>query len=142
MDDSGEILGRVNLVDAAGGSAELGYRIAEEAAGRGPATAAVREACGLVVTAYGLTGLRAETTLDNAASRAVLARTAFTPVGETVLDGRPGLRFTRDLRRGGPGGRAAPAGRGQLSPGGRPPPRRGASSRGPGPGSRCGAPRT
>lgn len=31
----GEVLGRVNLVDVADGSAELGYRIAERAAGRG-----------------------------------------------------------------------------------------------------------
>uniref|UniRef100_A0AAU2JRC5 GNAT family N-acetyltransferase n=1 Tax=Streptomyces sp. NBC_00049 TaxID=2903617 RepID=A0AAU2JRC5_9ACTN len=94
----GEVLGRVNLVDVADGSAELGYRIAERAAGRGLATAAVREVCGLAVTEYGLTGLRAVTTLDNAGSRAVLARTGFAPAGELRVDGRPGLRFVRDLR--------------------------------------------
>ncbi|MEU9104942.1 GNAT family N-acetyltransferase [Streptomyces xanthophaeus] len=96
---TGEVLGRVNLVDVAQGSAELGYRIAEEAAGRGLATAAVREACALAASAYGLSTLRAETTLDNAASRAVLTRTGFTSVGEIRLDGRPGLRFVRDLAR-------------------------------------------
>ncbi|WP_031512823.1 GNAT family N-acetyltransferase, partial [Streptomyces sp. NRRL F-5123] len=36
--DGGEVLGRVNLVDVADGEAELGYRIAERAAGRGLAT--------------------------------------------------------------------------------------------------------
>ncbi|WP_406340889.1 GNAT family N-acetyltransferase [Streptomyces sp. NBC_00648] len=95
----GEVLGRVNLVDVADGSADLGYRIAERAAGRGLATAGVREACALAAAEYGLTGLRAATTLDNAASRAVLARTGFTPCGETELGGRPGLRFERNLDR-------------------------------------------
>lgn len=97
VDESGAVLGRVNLVDVADGSAELGYRIAENAAGRGLATSAVREACALSVAEYGLTTLRAVTTLDNAASRAVLARTGFVPTGEIVLDGRPGMGYVRDL---------------------------------------------
>lgn len=95
--DGGEILGRVNLVDLADASAELGYRIAERAAGRGLASAAVREACTLAAGAYGLASLWAVTTLDNPASRSVLVRTGFTPGGELLLDGRPGLRFVRDL---------------------------------------------
>ncbi|MGW0753294.1 GNAT family N-acetyltransferase [Streptomyces sp. NPDC002587] len=92
-----EVLGRVNLVDVADGSAELGYRIAERAAGRGLATSAVREVCGLAGAEYGLTTLTAVTTLDNAGSRAVLARTGFAPAGETQVDARPGLRFVRNL---------------------------------------------
>ena len=63
---------RVNLVDLADGSAELGYRIAERAAGRGLATSAVRRVCGLASTDYGLTSLRAATAPDNLASQAVL----------------------------------------------------------------------
>ncbi|QGV77951.1 GNAT family N-acetyltransferase [Streptomyces ficellus] len=93
----GEVLGRVNLVDVADGSAELGYRFAERATGRGLATAAVREVCALARAEYGLTSLRAVTTLDNPASRAVLARTGFTPTAEIELDGRPGLAFVRHL---------------------------------------------
>lgn len=93
----GEILGRINLVDVADGSAELGYRIAERAAGRGLATWAVRELCDLAANSYGLTSLRAGTTLDNAASRAVLARSGFTVVGERQLSGRPGLSYLRSL---------------------------------------------
>ncbi|MCY0943055.1 GNAT family N-acetyltransferase [Streptomyces antarcticus] len=96
--DVGEILGRVNLVDAADGEAELGYRIAQRAAGQGLATAAVREACHLAATEYGLTALRAVTTLDNTGSLTVLARTGFLPAGELLVDDRPGRRFTRDLR--------------------------------------------
>jgi [ribosomal protein S5]-alanine N-acetyltransferase len=97
VDDGGEVLGRVNLVDVAEGSAELGYRIAEKAGGRGLATRSVHQMCAVAATEYALTTLRARTTLDNAASRAVLARTGFVPVGETVLSGRPGLCYTRSL---------------------------------------------
>ncbi|WP_406115061.1 GNAT family N-acetyltransferase [Streptomyces sp. NBC_01014] len=96
LGSEGEVLGRVNLVDAADGSAELGYRIAERAAGRGLATSAVRAVCDLAAAEYGITTLRARTTLGNAASRAVLARTGFLPTGGIWLNGRPGLRFVRD----------------------------------------------
>ncbi|MGW6980737.1 GNAT family N-acetyltransferase [Streptomyces sp. NPDC054932] len=98
VDDGGDVVGRVNLVDVADGSAELGYRIAERAAGRGLATAGVREARALAALEYGLTALRAVTTLDNAGSRAVLGRTGFVPTGDVDLEGRPGLRFVCDLR--------------------------------------------
>ncbi|WP_455356094.1 GNAT family N-acetyltransferase [Streptomyces sp. SYSU K217416] len=97
VDSGGEVLGRVNLIDVTDGSAELGYRIAERAAGQGLATAAVRRICVLAAAEYGLTALRAVTTLDNAGSQAVLVRTGFVPTGETLLDGRPGLRYTRSL---------------------------------------------
>ncbi|MFF8290120.1 GNAT family N-acetyltransferase [Streptomyces sp. NPDC016309] len=105
--DGGEVLGRVNLIDVADGSAELGYRVARRAAGRGLATAAVREVCELAAGEYGLTTLRAVTTPDNAGSRAVLARTGFTPTGEVDLDGRPGLAFVRRCAADGRAGRSA-----------------------------------
>lgn len=98
VDDSGAVLGRVNLFDVADGSADLGYRIAERAAGQGLATAVVREVCALAVAEYGLNTLRAKTTLDNAISRAVLARTGFRPTGDIRLNGRPGLSFVLELR--------------------------------------------
>ncbi|MGW1995786.1 GNAT family N-acetyltransferase [Embleya sp. NPDC001921] len=97
VDDEGKVLGRVNLIDVADGAAELGYRIAEQAAGRGLATSAVREVCAPAGTAYGLHTLRAVTTLDNVGSRTVLARTGFTATENIDLNGRPGLRFTRNL---------------------------------------------
>ncbi|WP_103515088.1 GNAT family N-acetyltransferase [Streptomyces sp. SM10] len=100
-DAGGAVLGRVNLVGVAGGSAELGYRMAEVAAGRGLATSGVRRVCALAFEEYGLTALRAETTMDNAASRAVLGRTGFVEVGAITLMGKPGLRFTRDLSEAG-----------------------------------------
>ncbi|MEV0096476.1 GNAT family N-acetyltransferase [Streptomyces sp. NPDC050738] len=96
--DGGEVLGRINLIDVEGGSADLGYRIAERSAGQGLATAGVREVCALAAREYGLSSLRAAATVDNAASQAVLVRTGFTPVGDTELNGRPAIRFVRDLR--------------------------------------------
>lgn len=95
--DGGEVVGRVNLVDLADGSAELGYRIAERVAGRGLATSAVRRVCGLAATDYGLTSLRAATAAGNLASRAVLTRAGFVVVESVELDGLPEVRFVREL---------------------------------------------
>ncbi|MGS2613890.1 GNAT family N-acetyltransferase [Micromonospora sp. LZ34] len=95
--DDGEVLGRFNLVDVADGEAELGYRVAERVAGRGVATEGVRRVCELARDEYGLRRLVASATLDNAGSLAVLRRTGFTPAGEVVLGGRPGLRHVREL---------------------------------------------
>lgn len=97
VDERGDLLGRVNLVDVQDGNAELGYRIGEHATGRGVATAAVAEVCGLAAAAYGLTSLVARTTTDNPASQRVLARNGFTVVGDTTLSGRPGIRYHRRL---------------------------------------------
>ncbi|GIG00923.1 GNAT family N-acetyltransferase [Catellatospora citrea] len=91
------IVGRVNLVDVAGGRAELGYRIAESASGAGLATAMVAQVCALAAGEYGLTGLTAVTTLDNGASAAVLRRNGFTVDGPITLGDRPGMRYVRDL---------------------------------------------
>ncbi|MFC8074560.1 GNAT family N-acetyltransferase [Streptomyces sp. NPDC057307] len=94
---TGEVVGRVNLVDVADGSAELGYRIAEKAAGKGLATDAVRRICVLAAETYGLTELRAKTTDDNTASRAVLERTGFVTTGKIELSDRPGTTYIRTL---------------------------------------------
>ncbi|MFG2173616.1 GNAT family N-acetyltransferase [Streptomyces niveus] len=93
----GEVVGRVNLVDVVDGVAELGYRIAEKAAGKGLATDAVRQICELAAETYGLTALRAKTTDDNTASHAVLTRTGFVTTGAIDLGGRPGTTYIRTL---------------------------------------------
>ena len=95
VEDDGEVVGRVNLVDIAGGSAELGYRIAERVTGRGLATTAVRRVCQLARTDYGLTSLRAGAAADNRASQAVLTRAGF----ELASTAEPGgeVRFVRRL---------------------------------------------
>ncbi|MFJ4977392.1 GNAT family N-acetyltransferase [Streptomyces coeruleorubidus] len=93
------LIGRVNLMDVVDGSAELGYRIGERAAGQGVATAAVAQMCRLAAAEYGLTSLTAVTTLDNPASMTVLARNGFTSVEDTTVAGRPGVRYVRHLGR-------------------------------------------
>ncbi|MDQ1046152.1 ribosomal-protein-alanine N-acetyltransferase [Streptomyces sp. V4I2] len=94
LDGEGELIGRVNLMDVtADGSAVLGYRVGESAAGRGVATAAVGAVCRLAATRYGLTSLTAVTTLDNLASRTVLERSGFCAEGEITVAGRPGIAY-------------------------------------------------
>ncbi len=57
----------------------------------------MREILTLAATDYGLEALTAATTADNPASRAVLTRAGFVPVGDTDLDGRPGTRYQVSL---------------------------------------------
>lgn len=98
-----QVVGRVNLVDVADGEAELGYRIAESATGRGLATDAVRRVCGVAAAEYGLTALRAATDAGNAGSRAVLVRAGFVVVGEVEAEGhgrRVEVRYRRALAAG------------------------------------------
>ncbi|MGC4943792.1 GNAT family N-acetyltransferase [Kribbella sp. DT2] len=88
--DDGRIVGRVNLVNIVDGSAELGYRIAESAAGRGLATWGVREVLG---TPYGLREITARTTADNLASQKILTRVGFTRTGEIDINGQPAYSY-------------------------------------------------
>ena len=97
VEPDGSIVGRVNLFEAADGCADLGFRIAERAAGQGLATAAVRQVCALAAAEYGLTELRAAAKVDNIASRAVLTRNGFVPVGETELNGQPAVTYRLNL---------------------------------------------
>ena len=96
--ERGEVVGRVNLTEVADGTAELGYRIAQQAAGQGLATAAVRKVRELAATEYGLSRLRARVTLDNPASRKVLEHNGFVAVGELTLNGKPAMSYICELR--------------------------------------------
>ena len=98
--EDGSVLGRFNLVFAEDGSAELGYRVAQTVAGRGVATATVRELCLLAAARYGLRTLRAATSRENAASRKVLVKAGFVqagPADPADLGGKPGTWYQRDL---------------------------------------------
>ena len=95
--DDGSVLGRFNLYNLNDGTAELGYRLAEHVAGRGVATATVRELCRLAATQYGLRVLKAATTADNVASQKVLNKSGFVSVGPAEIGGRPGTWYQRDL---------------------------------------------
>jgi [ribosomal protein S5]-alanine N-acetyltransferase len=99
--EDGSVLGRFNLVDLVDGTADLGYRVAQRATGRGVATATVRELCRLAAARYGLDTLCAATSHENTASQRVLAKAGFAPVGPAGpadLGGKTGIRYRRDLR--------------------------------------------
>ena len=92
--DGGVVLGRVNLVDVADGSAELGFRIAEKATGQGLATTSVRKMAKLAATTYRLRSLRAGASATNTGSQKVLTRTGFTQTSEeTMPDGHVSLCY-------------------------------------------------
>lgn len=98
--DEGSVLGRFNLYDIKDAIAKLGYRVAEHVAGRGMATATVREVCGLAAAQYGLRALTAATSSENVASRKVLTKAGFVPVGPadpTDIGGKQGTLYRRDL---------------------------------------------
>ena len=97
VDEDGSVLGRFNLFEIADGSAELGYRVAQHVAGRGVATATVRELCQLAAARHGLRTLKAVTTRENVASQKVLAKAGFVPVGPAEIAGKPGTWYQRDL---------------------------------------------
>jgi ribosomal-protein-alanine N-acetyltransferase len=98
--EDGSVLGRFNLYELKDGAANLGYRVAQHAAGRGVATAAVQQLCQLAAAEYGLRMLRAATSRDNVASQRVLAKAGFVPVGPAGpadLGGKSGTWYQRDL---------------------------------------------
>jgi ribosomal-protein-alanine N-acetyltransferase len=102
--EDGSILGRFNLYDLEDGTAVLGYRVAQHAAGHGVATATVRELCLLAAARHGLRTLRAATARENAASQKVLAKAGFVPAGPADpadVGGKPGTWYQRDLAAGG-----------------------------------------
>ncbi len=98
--DDGSALGRFNLYDIRDGTANLGYRVAQRVAGRGVATANVLELCRLAAREHGLRTLGAETSHENVASRRVLQKAGFVPVGPATPGGQPGTRYERDVAGG------------------------------------------
>ncbi len=95
----GSLLGRFNLIFVEDGIAELGYRVAQHVAGRGVATATVRDLCRLAAKDHGIRRLRAATSHGNAASQRVLLKAGFLPVGPADpadLGGKHGTWYERD----------------------------------------------
>jgi ribosomal-protein-alanine N-acetyltransferase len=79
LDAQGRIAGRANLkdIDRAEGSAEVGYRIAHDQTGKGLATFALQGLVELARSTWQLKELRAEITLANCGSAAVLRKCGF-----------------------------------------------------------------
>ena len=80
----GAVVGRISVNDVVRGafqSAHLGYWVGAAHTGRGVAGAAVAQVVRLAFDELGLHRLQADTLVHNAASRAVLARNGFEPIG-------------------------------------------------------------
>jgi [ribosomal protein S5]-alanine N-acetyltransferase len=85
-DDAQSLIGRVNLTRVRRAhfhSAELGYRIAQPACGKGYAKEAVAQVLGKAFGDLGLVRLEATTTPVNVGSRRVLLHNGFTPFGRS-----------------------------------------------------------
>jgi ribosomal-protein-alanine N-acetyltransferase len=103
VDADGAVLGRFNLVFVGDGVAQLGYRVAEQVAGHGVATATVRELCSLAAARHGVRTLRAATSRANVASQRVLRNAGFSEVGPADpadIGGKVGSWYERDLDAG------------------------------------------
>jgi ribosomal-protein-alanine N-acetyltransferase len=100
VDEDGSVLGRFNLFGIGDGTAVLGYRVAQHVAGRGVATATVRELCRLAAAQHGLRTLRAAAADENAGSRKVLTKAGFVATGPAEPDhlgGQVGTWYQRVL---------------------------------------------
>ncbi|MCW2757713.1 MAG: putative acetyltransferase [Nocardioidaceae bacterium] len=100
--DDGAVLGRFNLELAGDGVATLGYRVAEQATGRGVATETVRDLLSLAAERHSVRHVRAATSHENVASQQVLLKAGFLPVGPadpSEIGGKQGTWYERDLRR-------------------------------------------
>ena len=106
VDKRGELIGRANLkdIDGQAGTAEVGYRIGEQQAGKGLATAALRYLIDLAQDEWQLASLCAYAIDGNAASICVLERCGFVQgmavpdiaiVAGNVVDGHA---YALDLR--------------------------------------------
>lgn len=100
LGEDGAVLGRFNLFELTDRTADVGYRVARHVAGKGVATAYVRELCRLAADRHGLRTLRAATACRNVASQRVLSKAGFVAVGAADpahLGGRPGIWYEREL---------------------------------------------
>jgi ribosomal-protein-alanine N-acetyltransferase len=98
--EDGSVLGRFNLKFVGEGVAELGYRVAQPVAGRGVATATVRDLCRFAALRHGVITLRAATARDNVASQRVLLNAGFLPSGPadpSDIGGKQGTWYQLDV---------------------------------------------
>jgi [ribosomal protein S5]-alanine N-acetyltransferase len=98
--EGGAVVARFNLILVADGVWEVGYRVAEQVAGRGVATAGVRALCELAASRHGARTLRAATSRGNVASQRVLLKAGFTeagPADPSSIGGKQGAWYQLDL---------------------------------------------
>lgn len=79
--EGNEIIGRANLHSVSGGEAQLGYRVAKAAVGKGVATKMVQDLLCVAQYPLGISVITACTTPNNVASQAVLRNQGFEKIG-------------------------------------------------------------
>ena len=93
VDEDEEVVGRFNLYDLVDGTAEVGYRVAQQVAGQGVATSALRDLCRIAREQHGLRRLTAGTSEENVASQRVLTNVGFVATGSTEVGGQRGPTY-------------------------------------------------
>jgi [ribosomal protein S5]-alanine N-acetyltransferase len=93
VDEDENVVGRFNLYDVVDGTAVVGYRVAQQVAGRGIATCALQDLCRIAREQYGLRTLTAATNNENVASQRVLTKAGFVATGPAEAGGRPGSGY-------------------------------------------------
>jgi ribosomal-protein-alanine N-acetyltransferase len=90
VDATGAVVGRFNLYNIVGATADVGYRIAQRVAGRGVASSGVRDLCRIAGEDHGLRVLNAATSDANIASQHVLTKAGFVITGAAEVEGVSG----------------------------------------------------
>lgn len=99
VDEHQAVVGRFNLYDLADGTADVGYRIAQQISGRGVATWALRRLCRIAREQYGLRTLKAAASNENVASQRLLEKAGFVATGPAEIGGRESTCFELALAR-------------------------------------------
>jgi ribosomal-protein-alanine N-acetyltransferase len=93
IEEGGTVVGRFNLYDIVDGTAQVGYRVAQRVAGRGVATAGLRDLCRIATEECGLRLLKAAASDANIASQRVLSNAGFAVIGPAEVEGRHGVLY-------------------------------------------------
>lgn len=99
VDEDQKVVGRFNLYDLVDGTAEIGYRVAQQVAGRGVATCALQQLCRIAREQYGLRTLSAATSNENIASQRVLTKAGFVATGPAEVGRRQDSCYELALTR-------------------------------------------
>jgi ribosomal-protein-alanine N-acetyltransferase len=91
--DDFSVVGRFNLYKLFDRTAEVGYRVAKEVAGRGAATSGLKTLCRIATEELGLRALKASVSHENVASQRVLKHAGFEYVGPAEVGGREGMLY-------------------------------------------------
>ena len=97
VDEERAVVGRFNLYRLRDDAAEVGFRVAQRVSGQGVTTSVLGDLCRLARDEYGLGRVTAMASEKDVASRRVLEKAGFVPVGPVRVAGKPGISYERSL---------------------------------------------